>query len=156
MTNTQLRENVTFSFLELLCHSMYCCLLAREHWAYTCHGEGLAVSGKLYAFAVRGRDSRIAANDTTISHVVLAVCESCARRAAINRVNHPDLMVLVLNSVLALASAFVWTNPRTGQPITVDSNYPPPADNVYNTSAGPVEGKINIHLVPHTHDDTGP
>ena len=33
--------------------------------------------------------------------------------------------------------------------------YLPPADWTYNTSAGPVEGKINVHLVPHTHDDTG-
>jgi alpha-mannosidase len=33
--------------------------------------------------------------------------------------------------------------------------YTPPKDWVYNTSSKPVEGKINVHLVPHTHDDTG-
>ena len=33
--------------------------------------------------------------------------------------------------------------------------YIPPKDWIYNTTAGPVKGKINVHLVPHTHDDTG-
>ena len=33
--------------------------------------------------------------------------------------------------------------------------YTPPSDWEYNTKAGPVEGKINVHIVPHTHDDTG-
>jgi alpha-mannosidase len=47
-----------------------------------------------------------------------------------------------------------WTDlpptARSSQP-----PYVPPSDWVYNTTGGPVEGKINVHLVPHTHDDTG-
>eukprot|EP00038_Savillea_parva_P006369 m.163286 g.163286 ORF g.163286 m.163286 type:complete len:1147 (+) comp12291_c0_seq1:1380-4820(+) len=33
--------------------------------------------------------------------------------------------------------------------------YTPPPGWVYNTNGKEVEGKINVHLVPHTHDDTG-
>lgn len=33
--------------------------------------------------------------------------------------------------------------------------YSPPEDRIYNTKAGPVPGKINVHIVPHSHDDTG-
>lgn len=25
----------------------------------------------------------------------------------------------------------------------------------YETGGGPVEGKLNVHLVPHSHDDVG-
>jgi len=38
---------------------------------------------------------------------------------------------------------------------TQEPPYHPPANWVYNTSSGPVKGKINVHIVPHTHDDTG-
>jgi alpha-mannosidase len=33
--------------------------------------------------------------------------------------------------------------------------YHPPTDWIYNTTSKTVEGKLNVHLVPHTHDDTG-
>ena len=45
---------------------------------------------------------------------------------------------------------FWSTGDRTNKP-----PYVPPVDRKYNTKGGPVEGKINVHLVPHSHDDTG-
>ena len=33
--------------------------------------------------------------------------------------------------------------------------YSPPPHNEYNTSGGPIEGKLNVHLVPHSHNDVG-
>jgi alpha-mannosidase len=47
-----------------------------------------------------------------------------------------------------------WTDLPADQRSKVPA-YVPPKDWVYNTKGGPVEGKINVHLVPHTHDDTG-
>lgn len=48
-----------------------------------------------------------------------------------------------------------WVDAHGNGDRTRDPPYTPPKDWIYNTNAGPVEGKINVHLVPHTHDDTG-
>ena len=46
-----------------------------------------------------------------------------------------------------------WTDkPRK---LRGDVPYPPPKDWIYNTKGGPKEGMINVHLVPHSHDDPG-
>ena len=93
---------------------MYCCLLAREHWAYTCHGEGLAVSGKLYAFAVRGRDSRIAANDTVALTSTVAQIARNLTNASFPRFTQVQAQVLGLWSGDAAADADLICCARSG------------------------------------------
>ena len=48
-----------------------------------------------------------------------------------------------------------WCDAHGNGKKNIDPPYIPPNDWKYNTTGGPVEGKINVHLVPHTHDDTG-
>ena len=45
--------------------------------------------------------------------------------------------------------------PEKVRPAPDKSAYPPPTDWIYNTSAAVVPGKLNVHVVPHSHDDTG-
>eukprot|EP00754_Rhynchopus_humris_P026895 Rhum_TRINITY_DN15047_c5_g4::Rhum_TRINITY_DN15047_c5_g4_i1::g.136057::m.136057 len=46
-----------------------------------------------------------------------------------------------------------WTDKPIGQ--RAKAPYTPPAGWNYNTTGGPVDGMLNVHLVSHTHDDTG-
>lgn len=54
----------------------------------------------------------------------------------------PSLLLLLLAHCMLLASA-AW-------PPLFSSSY-----QQYNTTGAPVDGKINVHLVSHTHDDVG-
>jgi alpha-mannosidase len=53
-------------------------------------------------------------------------------------------------AVLAALGAVAALAPASGA-----ARFAPPADWVYNTSNEAVPGKLNIHVVAHTHDDTG-
>ena len=48
-----------------------------------------------------------------------------------------------------------WADRTPEEKATMEAPYSPPAGWLYNTTSGPVEGKINVHLVPHSHDDVG-
>jgi alpha-mannosidase len=72
-------------------------------------------------------------------------------------------MLRLLTALLSATTAHAWWKDEdihTRGP----APYPYPATHkdgtapeykVVNEKTGPQEGKINVHLVPHTHDDTG-
>jgi len=39
--------------------------------------------------------------------------------------------------------------------LVCESRFQPPTDWKYDVSGGPIVDTINVHLTPHTHDDTG-
>jgi alpha-mannosidase len=72
-------------------------------------------------------------------------------------------MIRLLAAALSATVAHGWwrdedTHTRGESPYPYPATHKDgtaPVYNVVNEVDGPQDGKINVHLVPHTHDDTG-
>ena len=75
--------------------------------------------------------------------------------AKFNPFDNPDDPMGNLDAQMPDPSIPLWGKLLPSERKNVDPPYTPPKDWRYNTAGKVVDGKINVHLVPHTHDDTG-